>query len=101
MIENPIRVITIYPNFSNKGGAQNIALLLAEKLNEINTPIVLVETPLSFIVKDYKARAQFEKFSLKKLYNMLMGILFFYRIIAKVLLCFYFISVSLETRIGI
>ena len=34
MIENPIRVITIYPNFSNKGGAQNIALLLAEKLNE-------------------------------------------------------------------
>ena len=32
---------------------------------------------------------------------MLMGILFFYRIIAKVLLCFYFISVSLETRIGI
>ena len=40
MIENPIRVITIYPNFSNKGGAQNIALRLAEKLNEINTPIV-------------------------------------------------------------
>lgn len=47
MIENPIRVITIYPNFFNKGGAQNIALRLAEKLNEINTPIVLVETPLS------------------------------------------------------
>ena len=37
MIENPIRVITIYPNFFNKGGAQNIALRLAEKLNEINT----------------------------------------------------------------
>ena len=55
MIENPIRVITIYPNFFNKGGAQNIALRLAEKLNEINTPIVLVETPLSCIVKDYKA----------------------------------------------
>ena len=67
MIENPIRVITIYPNFFNKGGAQNIALRLAEKLNEINTPIVLVETPLSCIVKDYKARAQFEKFSLKKI----------------------------------
>ena len=61
MIENPIRVITIYPNFSNKGGAQNIALLLAEKLNEINTPIVLVETPLSFIVKDHYCPKKFSQ----------------------------------------
>ena len=62
MIENPIRVITIYPNFFNKGGAQNIALRLAEKLNEINTPIVLVETPLSCIVKTIKHELNLRNF---------------------------------------
>ena len=88
MIENPIRVITIYPNFFNKGGAQNIALRLAEKLNEINTPIVLVETPLSCIVKDYKARAQFEKFSLKKIVNLrIIPLLFMHCLILHLKIC--------------
>lgn len=60
-----IRVVTVYPNFANKGGAQNVALQLAEKLNEGSKPIVLAETQLMDIVEEYKARVRFESFSYK------------------------------------
>lgn len=60
-----MRIVTLYPNLKNKGGAQNIALLLAEKLNN-QTPVVLTRTPLDQIHKDYqKSNMIFVRFNLK------------------------------------
>lgn len=40
-----MKIISIYPNFKNKGGAQNITIQLAKELNG-NTPIILTNTPI-------------------------------------------------------
>lgn len=40
-----MKVITVYPNFANLGGAQNVALQLAQALNENSLPVVLTSTP--------------------------------------------------------
>lgn len=58
-----MRVVSVYPNFANQGGAQDVALQLAEHLNKGVKPIVLVETPLSDIVPVYSSRAEFLSFS--------------------------------------
>lgn len=58
-----MRVVSVYPNFANQGGAQDVALQLAEHLNKGVKPIVLVETPLSDIVPAYSSRAEFLPFS--------------------------------------
>lgn len=61
MGKNKIRIISVYPNFANRGGAQDVALQLAEHLNEEKS-IVLTETPSANIVLEYKTRAQFDLF---------------------------------------
>lgn len=60
-----IRIVSVYPNFANQGGAQDITLQLAEKLNEGEKPVILAETPLADIVTDYRNRANFVSFGWK------------------------------------
>ena len=59
---------SIYPNFANKGGAQDIALCLAKKMNKDQLPIILTETPFQEIEKEYRiGDVIFEKFSIKNI----------------------------------
>lgn len=60
-----MRVISVYPNFANRGGAQNVALQLAEKLNKEAKPVVLAETRFADIVPNYWNRAKFVPFGWK------------------------------------
>lgn len=60
-----IRVVSVYPNFANRGGAQDVVLQLAEKLNPGEKPIVLTYTDLADIVSDYHSQAQFIPFCRK------------------------------------
>lgn len=60
-----MKIITVYPNFKNQGGAQNMALLLAQSLNQ-EKPIVLTCTPLDEIDFFYKKmNITFKSFNLK------------------------------------
>ena len=49
-----MKIITVYSNFKNQGGAQNMALLLAQSLNK-DVPVVLTCTPLEEIDCCYKS----------------------------------------------
>lgn len=60
-----IRIISVYPNFANRGGAQDVTIQLAERLNENSSPIVLTETRLIDIVPDYQSRVKFVPFGWK------------------------------------
>ena len=42
-MNNQYRVISIYSNFANQGGAQDVTLQLAHALNETDKPIVLTK----------------------------------------------------------
>ena len=64
-MNNQYRVISIYSNFANQGGAQDVTLQLAHALNETDKPIVLTDTPLSKIDAVYKDKAVFEQFSMR------------------------------------
>lgn len=58
-----MKVISIYPNFSNNGGAQNIILKIAQSLNKYE-PIILSEN-VDDIDIDYKLQANYLSFSFK------------------------------------
>lgn len=60
-------IVSIYPNFANKGGAQDVALQLAERLNPYTKPIVLTKTPIDRIVSDYRSHINFLSFSWKNI----------------------------------
>lgn len=64
-----MNIISIYPNFSNRGGAQDVALLLASKLNN-SFPVVLTETSENDIVSSYKDKAKYHLFSFKKIKSL-------------------------------
>ena len=68
-MNNQYRVISIYSNFANQGGAQDVTLQLAHALNETDTPIVLTDTPLSKIDAVYKNKAVFEQFSMRNVFK--------------------------------
>lgn len=68
-----MRIISVYPNFGNKGGAQNVALQLAKELNNGNRSIVLCETPASNIVEDYKRDVDYLPFSIRTIRNLANG----------------------------
>ena len=51
-----VKIITIYPNFSVQGGAQNVAFQLAEKLNDTSEIIILTDTPQKLIHSQYKRK---------------------------------------------
>ena len=66
-----MRVISVYPNFANKGGAQNVVLQLAEKLNEAaEDRIVLTSTPVEQIEPDYRLRGTFLKLGWRSVRNL-------------------------------
>lgn len=64
-MNNEIKIVSVYPNFANRGGAQDVTLQLAERLNEGTVPVVLVETRFADIVSDYREKARFVLFSWK------------------------------------
>lgn len=53
------RIITVYSNFANVGGAQDVALQLAHALNGDELPIVLTDTPVDKIDERYRGRAKY------------------------------------------
>lgn len=60
-----MKIISVYPNFKNKGGAQNVCLQLATQLND-GERVVLINTPLNNIPKEYTQQSiYFETFSIQ------------------------------------
>ena len=57
---NNRRIITVYANFANAGGAQDVALQLAHALNEDEMPVVLTNTPAGLIDERYRGMAKYE-----------------------------------------
>lgn len=60
-----MRVISIYPNFSNRGGAQNVCSQLASALNGHSQGIILTNTTISDIPREYTDRegVKFKRFT--------------------------------------
>ena len=61
-----MKVISIYPNFGNKGGAQNVCLQLASKLNDDGLGVILTNSNPLDIPQDYlnNEAVKFETFSI-------------------------------------
>lgn len=58
------RVVTVYFNFRNTGGAQKMAMRLAEKLAvDDSLPIVFTDTPAHDVHEAYRNRAVFKAFT--------------------------------------
>ena len=63
-------VISVFDDFKNKGGAQEVVLQLATALNQDTKPIVLTSTPYSEIHPDYhKREIEFQPFNLKTIFR--------------------------------
>lgn len=64
-----MRIISIYPNFRNKGGAQNVCVQLASRLNQDEVGVILTNTKQADIPLDYKnnGAVKFERFSVKNI----------------------------------
>lgn len=60
-----MRIVSIYPNFSNKGGAQNVTLQLAHCLTNEARPLVLTRTPPALVAADYQAQATFRRLTVR------------------------------------
>lgn len=58
-----MQVVSIYPNFANQGGAQNVVLQLAHSLNSTKLPIVLTQTKCTDITSAYLPQANYKMFS--------------------------------------
>lgn len=65
-----MRIISVYPNFANEGGAQDVTLQLACCLNNELLPIVLIDSKLDSIAEKYKGRADFRKFSWRNVFHL-------------------------------
>lgn len=48
-----MKILSIYPNFKNKGGAQNVVVQLARHLNDAEA-LILTNTPISEVPQDYR-----------------------------------------------
>ncbi len=64
-----MRIISIYPNFFNEGGAQNVTLQVAKAFS--SQPIVLTETKLNDVCPKYKNQACFLPFTLKNIIRLI------------------------------
>lgn len=63
-----MKVVSLYHNFRNRGGAQNVALQIAHYFCE--RPIVMTNTPINLIDKYYADKnIEFTSFSLKKIFK--------------------------------
>lgn len=66
-----MRIISLYPNFGNQGGAQDVLLQIATHFSDNGTiPVVLTGTELEKICDKYVGKAIFKKFSLKNLLEL-------------------------------
>lgn len=82
-----MKVITVYPNFANQGGAQDIALTLAEQLNA-ERPVVLTLTPLASICSAYRDRpVTFARFTLRNLWRYRRGVFLSHARLLTTMLC--------------
>ena len=63
------KVVSVYPNFANRGGAQNVVMQLATQLNT-DTPIVLTDTPYAQIPAPYAKAAQFDRFGIRTVWHL-------------------------------
>ena len=62
-----MKVISVYSRFSERGGAEDMATILAEQLND-DIPVILTRTKLELIHESYKKRnIQFSNFTLKNI----------------------------------
>ena len=66
------RVVNVYPYFRNQGGAQNVALQLAENLNAY-FPTVLISTPTKDVPDAYRNRAEYKRLSLANVRRLADG----------------------------
>ena len=64
-----MELISVYPNFANKGGAQNVVLQISKAFSGTNG-IVLTNTALTKVVEDYKGSAEYRDFSLQNVYKL-------------------------------
>lgn len=63
-----MKIVSIYPNFANRGGAQDVVIQLAKALNNENElPIVMTSTPKEQISPLYSDGIKFISFSLKNI----------------------------------
>ena len=61
-----MRIVSIYPNFANRGGAQDVVIQLAKALNKDGeSPIVMTSTPRKQVYSEYIEGVTFIPFSLK------------------------------------
>ncbi|MDE6498435.1 MAG: glycosyltransferase family 4 protein [Muribaculaceae bacterium] len=60
-----MKVISVYNNFANTGGAQDMALRLAGSFSPDDVPVVLTRTPAERIARSYHDTADFRPLSLK------------------------------------
>lgn len=59
-----MKIVSIYPNFDARGGAQDVLVQLAMQLNRESKSIILTNTPTNQIAKDYcREQLVFQKFS--------------------------------------
>ena len=73
-----MKIITVYSNFKNQGGAQNMALLLAQSLNK-DVPVVLTCTPLEEIDCCYKSMGFiFEPFNMMTVWKYRSALFFMF-----------------------
>ena len=66
-----MKVISVYNNFANTGGAQDMALRLAGSFSPHTTPIVLTRTSAGHITGDYEKAADFMQLSRKQVKDIL------------------------------
>lgn len=59
-----MKIISLYTNFANQGGAQDRAIQISTYFNE-SKPLILTETSLEQIIPSYAIAADFEKFSFR------------------------------------
>lgn len=64
-----MQVISVYPNFANKGGAQNVTIQLAKALNGHDIPIVLTKKGTN-IIPEYKQEAKFMELTWKNVQKL-------------------------------
>lgn len=62
-----MKIISVYPNFKIRGGAEDISITLAKKLNS-DTPIILTNPSFDYIHADYKDKGiKYESFNISNI----------------------------------
>ena len=66
-----MKIVSIYPNFANRGGAQDVVIQLAKALNSNEeAPIVMTSTPKTQIFSEYREGIEFIPFSFQNVIKL-------------------------------